>query len=514
MVRPLIRLVRDDRGPAQLGIRFRRGGAAARFRRRRAARRVRPRGRHADLRGPPGRRDRAARFGQPWRSTGRACGSRSPSRASASGAASRSRFTASADAPFAFMNGKPTPLEARHRSRRRSRVIFTRRGGRYPSAAADRRPEALDALAAPLCRPGSAARSAPARRSAPPASSARRLSRERVLSVENAELTLDGNCASGALEDDGASPPRHHRHACLSLARPHPLFRRALHGAPHRPRLARVSLSTRTGSHDLTADIRLSANSVQARRAWLRQCRGERFAARVRGWRSASPRPPSTAAASRATLSSPIAPDGRGRRLRCAAARDRFDLAKAALPLGLPPGVSGTASVATDLAGRGRRFGEIVGGLAGTSTIEVANGALPLFGIAELRDARVRPHPAARGHAGDRADRRAFPSPKASRRWSALNVAAPYFSADASGRIGLLDGAARSDRHGHAGCPRRRRRSLFAVGGTPGAQPLAAARSPIRSRGSMRAGARLGRRAAAARTRRTPRCRSGWWRWR
>ena len=64
----------------------------------------------------------------------------------------------------------------------------------------------------------------------------------------------------------------------------------------------------------------------------------------------------------------------------------RFDLAKAALPLGLPAGVSGNGLRRDRLAGRGRRFGEIVSGLAGTSAIEVENGALPLFGIAELRD--------------------------------------------------------------------------------------------------------------------------------
>ena len=150
MVRPLIRLVRDDRGARNWE--FDSGAAALQL----AFAGDVPLGEFVledgtlDLREPPGRRDRAPRFGQ------------SDARLDERAAAARRvglgiwrgeqvTFTASADAPFDFMNGKPTPLDARLDSAPIS-VVFTGAAADLEAPRLTGELEPLDALAPRLRR--------------------------------------------------------------------------------------------------------------------------------------------------------------------------------------------------------------------------------------------------------------------------------------------------------------------------------------------------------------------------
>ena len=243
------------------------------------------------------------------------------------------------------------------------------------------------------------------------------------------------------------------------------------------------------------------------------------FRCATRGWRSAWPgcfqrrQPRGRHCRHRLAASA----EGADTMRRCA--RPRFDLAKAALPLGLPPGVSGTTSVATDVAGRGRRDSARSWRARRHSAINVANGAVPLFGIAESRPRARRPRNAARGQlaavtgaVSARASPSAATAAASAVDGTAIIAGARYFSAEASGRIGLLDGAL--DLPGTVTpVPGAGAGKLFAVGGTLGeaAGPRGTHQLGARARSARRA--RLGRQ-HRERARRSPRCRSGWWRWR
>ena len=253
-------------------------------------------------------------------------------------------------APFAFINGGATPLEARIESAPIAADLQRRRRTTIRAPQLTGAPEALDAIAAPLRllarqpdRPRLDARAGERLRARPP-------STRTVLSVENAEFTLDGNNASGALKIDDRPEARRHRHARLQHARPDALFRRPVRLRSRTSSDWRdVSLSTdwfddierrhpafRESVRLGDADAGDTAASVSLRDARLEiglaraDFSGGSLTGGPCGHRSAAQQ--------------------RRRRSRRSFARPRFDLRRRGPPsLGLPPGVSGTASVLIDV---------------------------------------------------------------------------------------------------------------------------------------------------------------------
>ena len=221
------------------------------------------------------------------------------------------------------MNGKPTPLLARARIRRRSRWSSRARRTDLEPPRAERRPEALDALAARLCR------------------LARQPHRPRLDARPRQHLRQSGFPRTRALDGKRGADPRRqlrHRRARNDGASPNPDITGTLAfpSLDLTPYFAGLSTALRTGRdwrevdvdtdwlHDLTADIRLSAEAVQVGGLGFEQCRGERFAAeRAAGDRS-RPGRLQRRQPRRATSPSPIGRTAMERRLRCADARDQL----------------------------------------------------------------------------------------------------------------------------------------------------------------------------------------------
>jgi AsmA protein len=375
-------------------------------------------------------------------------------------------FSATAGAPFEFIKGKATPLEAKLDSVPLAMA--------FSGTAADLDTPRMNgelSLATPSLRgfaawlgspigPGSTLGQA--------SLSGTAVYSEGVLSVENAELALDGNNAAGALKVSASAKPD----VTGTLAFP------ALDLTPYFAGIATAwrggdwrSIDLATGwFEDLSADIRLSAGSVQlggirfgqtAASASLREARLEIGLAE--------------AAFSGGTLSGDVALTHSAATLDAAVeaqlrATD-FDLAAAALALGLPPMLAGSASIAVDFAGSGKDFGSLVAGMRGTSVVSLRNGAVPLFGIAALAaGAAAAPavDPSQPTPVDELAARLSFAGGTAN--LDDAKIVAPGFSAEAAGRMGLLDGSLGIDgtiRPAAAATP-----IPFAIGGTL-ARPLA-----------------------------------------
>jgi uncharacterized protein involved in outer membrane biogenesis len=347
-------------------------------------------------------------------------------------------FSATAEAPFEFIQGETTALEARLDSVPLAMVF----NGNADELNTPRLSGELS-LVTPSLRGFAAwlgSPIGPGSTLGPASLSGAASYSGGLLSVENAQLALDGNTASGAVSVSASAKPD----VTGTLAFP------SLDLTPYFVGMAAALRSDgwRTAGlgtewfADLTADIRLSADSVQlgglrfgetAASASLRDARLEIGLAE--------------AAFSGGAISGDIAVTnaaGGSETIEAQLRATDFDLALAAPALGLPPSLAGTASVAIDLTGKGKNFGELVGGMRGMSTLAVGNGAIPLLGVAEIaagggRDGSPPVDPSGASPVNDLAARLAFAGGAAS--LEEARIVAPGFSAAASGRIGLLDGS-------------------------------------------------------------------------
>ena len=233
-----------------------------------------------------------------------------------------------------------------------------RPGGRLSAAEADRALEALDAVAPPFRllarqpdRPRLDARAGERLRRG-------RFRRRTGFRLRTREFTLDGNSAYRRAEDRVSPKLDVTGTLAFDALDLSPYFAglsgRYRDGGDWRD----VSLLDRIGSHDMNADIRLSAKPVQLREPELRATPRRACRCATAGWRSAS----RAAAFSGGSLAGDIAVTDAGQRRsgdsRRSFARTKFAFAVAAPSLGLPQAISGTASVLRrrDHAGRRSRL--------------------------------------------------------------------------------------------------------------------------------------------------------------
>lgn len=348
-------------------------------------------------------------------------------------------FSGSAASPFDFLNGEVTPVEARLDSAplvvlfngQASEINDPLLTGSLTMSTPSLRGFArwLGSPAGPGATPG-------------PASMAGTASfRDRVLSVENAQLTLDGNTASGALKVVAAAAPD----VTGTLAFP------AIDLTPYFAGLAAAldsghdwrKVAIATGwFRDFTADVRLSAGSVAigqlrfggtAASVSLRDGRleiGVGEAAFNGGSVSGNLAVSQPENAPEATVAAQLRATG-------------VDLAQAAPALSIPSPVSGMAAMSVDASGSGKDFGALAGSLAGTAKFDMENGAFPLFGLAEIAAGMPGGAPVPAGltaAAPVTALSVALTFADGVARIDAAQIVAPSFRADSVGSIGLLDG--------------------------------------------------------------------------
>ncbi len=200
-----------------------------------------------------------------------------------------------------------------------------------------------------------------------------------VLSVSNAELTLDGNSASGALKITASAPPDVTGTLAFDSLDLSPYFAGLYASLEDSEDWRRVALPTEW-FREFSADIRLSADSVKlgslsagstAATASLKDARLEIGVAR--------------AALEGGALSGDLAVTGGD--MPAAEAQLRVsdvDLETVGPAIGLVPTISGTGSAILDIASAGSDLGSLLDGLNGTARLEVRQGEVPSFGIAAL----------------------------------------------------------------------------------------------------------------------------------
>jgi AsmA protein len=294
------------------------------------------------------------------------------------------------------------------------------------------------------------------------------------LSVENATLALDGNNATGALRIVAVGKPEITGTLAFPTLDLSPYF--AGMGGAFGADGAWRQLDLETGwFRGLTADIRLSAGSVQAGplefgdTAATVALRDRRLEIGLAGAAFNSGRLSGDAVIVHAEDAPSVEAQLR--------ATD-FDLAPAAEALGLPASLSGTATLALDVATKGRDLGTLLTGLTGTGSFGLLDGALPLFGLEALapaNDALAPPQPGAPVRVSTVRSGFAFAAGSAAVQDAQLVAAS--LSAAAAGSIRLADGSLALQ-----GMLQRDGASLpFEIGGTlarPVARALPAAPQP------------------------------------
>ena len=350
-------------------------------------------------------------------------------------------FSARAAAPFAFINGGASPVEAHLRSA----PINIGFNGEAAELDAVRLSGDLN-LETPSLRgfaswlgspigPGSTLGAASLAGSA--------IVQEGVLSVEDAQLALDGNSASGALAVTLAAEPEVTGTLALQRLDLTPYFAGLETGVGDGESWREARIET-DWFRDLGADLRISAASVNlggfgfgesAASLSIRDATLEIGIAKAELYGG--------------SLSGDLTVSDGGKprealwvaQLRAA----DFDLGRLAPQLGLPAGLAGTTTIATDMTSAGQEFGLILTSLGGTSTVQLRNGALPLFGLPELAAAGSG---AAAAQGADASE--VSPISLAAARLSfsggaaildRASSAAQNFTAAATGRIGLTDGS-------------------------------------------------------------------------
>ena len=349
--------------------------------------------------------------------------------------------TARAAAPFAFLSSRETPFEARIEAPPIS-LVFDGKADDYP----EMRVEGGLKVSTPSLRRFASWLGSPVG----PGSTFAQTSgfgtatfSSEGLSVENAEFTLDGNAASGALKISlmpklditgtvafntlNLTPYADAISAAMSLA---PGWRNAT--------LPENWLS------DLAADIRLSANTVQlgeltagdaAASLSIRDGRLEIGLARaVFGDGSLS--------GAIAITDPPQSPEAT---VEAQLRANDIPFAAPATTLGLPEAVSGTATLFVDVSTKGRDVGELVAALSGTARLGVKDGAVPLLGLDEIAMAS--------GDQGDSSPEEGLATTPITAASLGLDfsgelatvelgsVVTPAYTADVRGWIGLKDGS-------------------------------------------------------------------------
>ncbi len=352
-------------------------------------------------------------------------------------------FSGGADQPFAYLNGASTPVDARINSAPIS-VILSGEARDYPD----------------MHLSGSLKLSTPSLRrfaswlgsSLGPGSTLGQTSlfgtatfADNVLSVADAQFTLDGNQASGALKITAGSRPDVAGTLAFGTLDLTPYFAGLSAALSLGPDWRRVTLLTDWFA-EMSADIRLSANSVKlngfsagstAASVSLRDRRLEIGLAR--------------AAFQTGSLSGDLTiadrPAAPGADVAAQLRATNVDLAETAPFLGLPKTLSGTASVVVDVTSHGDDLGALVQSLAGTAELRVADGVVPLFGLPEM---------AAAGSGGS-APNAPVESPPAAVQSATVglsfvggvgtiesaSVVTATYSASAGGSVGLIDGGLR-----------------------------------------------------------------------
>jgi uncharacterized protein involved in outer membrane biogenesis len=385
-------------------------------------------------------------------------------------------FTAGAAAPFDFLNGEATPVEAQVDSARLAMAF----GG---SAIDDGAPQVSGALSmtTPSLRrflswlgnpigPGSTLGAA--------SLSGDAMLRENTLSVDAAELALDGNEATGAL--------------ALTIG-PHPAVTGTLAftALDLTPYFAGFSADLRARDDwraadfdtswfgDLDADIRFSADSANAGDLQLGETAGA-VSLRDARLELGVARADLLGGGIAGNLTVADLPDTRDAVFEAQLRATDFDLAAAAAALALAHPMSGTASANVDVTSRGSDLGALLRGLSGIAKLDVSGGSFPLFGIAEIAVGGAGANPQLVGVAA------ATPVKALSAGFSFSNgvailemasVAALSFSASAKGWIGLEDGSIGLNGTVQPGTSDAAPALPFTIGGTlaePLARPLAA----------------------------------------
>jgi AsmA protein len=347
--------------------------------------------------------------------------------------------TATATEPFAYLNGRATAVDARIDSAPLA-MIFDGEASEYP----DPRLSGGLKLSTPSLRgfaswlgsplgPGSTLGPASIFGSA--------VYKDGLLAVGNAEITLDGNAASGALTITAAARPDIAGTLDFATLDLTPYFAGLAGALRDSADWRNVALAT-GWLHAFTADIRLSSGSVRlgeieagdtAASVSLREARLEIGLARavLDG---------GVLAGDFAVVDLNGAPGLVEAQLR---AKD-VSLAATAAALGLPESTSGAGSAVLDVATSGGTPGDLLRNLGGSGNIELRNGAMPLFGMAELAAGGTAPPDSgfATGVAAP------FTSVSAELTFGRgigvldrASVSTSAFNAEARGWIGLLDGS-------------------------------------------------------------------------
>lgn len=286
-------------------------------------------------------------------------------------------LSANAEAPFAFLNGAVTPFEARVESAPLS-LIFTGQANDYPvpdlSGALKLSTSSLrrfaNWLGSPI-GPGSTLGQASLFGTAE--------LHDGDLSVTDAEFTLDGNDASGALMIKAGTTPDIAGTLAFDALDLTPYFTGLSTALSIAPDWRTVELPT-DWFRDMSADIRLSANSAKlgalhagssAASVSLRDARLEIGIAR--------------AELGGGSLSGDLAiAHGSTPTVEAQARLTDIDLAGVIPALGLAQNISGTGSVVVDVATAGSKLGALVDDLNGTAKLDIRQGSVPTFGIASV----------------------------------------------------------------------------------------------------------------------------------
>lgn len=286
-------------------------------------------------------------------------------------------FGVDAAAPFDFLNDAVTSVEARVESAPVS-IVFTGEAQDYPlpqlNGALKLSTSSLRRFAGWLGNP-----TGPGATLGQASLFGTAEFRDGVLSVADAELTLDGNNASGALKVASGNVPDIVGTLAFDTLDLTPYFG----GLSTTLSLTRdwrtVSLPT-DWFDQVTADIRLSARSLTlgaltatstAASASLRDGQLEIGVAR--------------AELEGGSLSGDLTVTGGARPAIEAQMRATdIDLASAGPAFDLPPAITGTGTAVVDLATGGGDFGALLDGLNGTVALDLQDGRIPLLGIATL----------------------------------------------------------------------------------------------------------------------------------
>jgi AsmA protein len=350
------------------------------------------------------------------------------------------KFSAGATAPFAYLNGAETPVEARIDTAPLG-MTLSGKASDYPdmklSGALKLNTPSLRRFAAWLgsaLGPGSTLGQASLVGTASLA--------DNVLSVADATFTLDGNQATGALEITAGAAPDVAGTLAFNALDLTPYFAGLSAALALGPDWRRVPLPT-DWFGEMSADIRLSADSVKlggfnagstAASVSLRDRRLEIGLARAA----------LDAGGISGDLTLTDLPTAPGADVAAQLRATDVNVADTAPFLGLPKTLAGTATAVVDVTAHGGDLGSLVESLGGTAELHVADGTVPLFGVAEMAAAASDASAPAPGAASG-------PTPVQSAvvglsfldgvgTIERASVVTPSYSVSAEGRIGLLDG--------------------------------------------------------------------------